>query len=74
MADKARAGSDALARQFARMALAGLPRGGGDGDAIRLGILNVMRENGIREGHRPVRASSSVVPANGHRVFLWCPA
>ena len=37
------------------MALAGLPRGGGDGDAIRLGILNVMRENGIREGHRPVR-------------------
>jgi alpha-glucan,water dikinase len=55
MADKARAGSDPLARQFARMALAGLPRGGGDGDAIRMGILNVMRDNGIREGHRPVR-------------------
>ncbi|BDA48979.1 Alpha-glucan water dikinase, chloroplastic [Coccomyxa sp. Obi] len=53
MADKARAGADPLGRQFARMALAGLPRGGGDGDAIRLGILNVMRENGIREGHRP---------------------
>lgn len=43
-----------MARQLARMALAGLPRGGGDGDAIRHGILNVMRENGIREGHRPV--------------------
>lgn len=57
MADKARAGADPLGRQFARMALAGLPRGGGDGDAIRLGILNVMRDNGIREGHRPVRIS-----------------
>lgn len=44
-----------MSRQLARMALAGLPRGGGDGDAIRLGILNVMREGGIREGHRPVR-------------------
>ncbi len=51
---QARSGSDALAQQFARMTLAGLPRGGGDGDAIRNGILNVMRENGIREGHRPV--------------------
>lgn len=39
---------------FARMSLAGLPRGGGDGDAIRMGILHIMRENGIREGHRPV--------------------
>jgi len=36
------------------MALSGLPRGGGDGDAIRMGILHIMRENGIREGHRPV--------------------
>ena len=51
---------DPLGRQFARMALAGLPRGGGDGDAIRLGILNVMRENGIREGHRPVRTSGAL--------------
>ena len=51
---QARSGSDALAQQFARMTLAGLPRGGGDGDAIRHGILNIMRENGIREGHRPV--------------------
>jgi hypothetical protein len=30
-----------------------LPRGGGNGDDIRHGILNVMRENGIKEGHRP---------------------
>jgi hypothetical protein len=36
------------------MALSVLPRGGGDGDAIRMGILNIMREHGIREGHRPV--------------------
>lgn len=48
-----------MAQQLARMTLAGLPRGGGDGDAIRHGILNVMRENGIREGHRPVRLSDT---------------
>lgn len=46
---------DPLCRLFARMSLAGLPRGGGDGDAIRHGILNIMRGNGIKEGHRPVR-------------------
>lgn len=51
---QARSSSDPMAQQLARMTLAGLPRGGGDGDAIRHGILNVMRENGIREGHRPV--------------------
>ena len=50
-----------MARQLARMTLAGLPRGGGDGDAIRHGILNVMRENGIREGHRPV-SSAQISP------------
>ena len=31
-----------------------LPRGGGNGDDIRMGILNIMRANGIKEGHRPV--------------------
>ena len=51
---QARSSSDPMVQQLARMTLAGLPRGGGDGDAIRHGILNVMRENGIREGHRPV--------------------
>ena len=44
---------DPLSRSLARAALACLPRGGGDGDAIRMGILNVMREHGIKEGHRP---------------------
>lgn len=38
---------------YARLSLAMLPRGGGDGDAIRMGILQIMRENGIKEGHRP---------------------
>lgn len=38
------------------MALEGLPRGGGNGDDIRMGILHIMRANGIKEGHRPVGA------------------
>ena len=45
--------SEPLVRLFARECLAVLPRGGGNGDDIRHGILNLMRENGIREGHRP---------------------
>ncbi|KAA6428767.1 MAG: carbohydrate-binding module family 45 protein [Trebouxia sp. A1-2] len=53
IADKARSSGDPQCRFFARLAVAGLPRGGGDGDAIRHGILNIMRENGIKEGHRP---------------------
>ena len=44
---------DGMSRQFYRAALATLPRGGGNGDDIRLGILQMMRENGIKEGHRP---------------------
>lgn len=51
---QARSSKDPQCRFFARLAVAGLPRGGGDGDAIRHGILNIMRENGIKEGHRPV--------------------
>lgn len=53
MAAKARSADDPLSRMYARMALAGLPRGGGNGDDIRMGILNIMRANGIKEGHRP---------------------
>ena len=62
MANKARGGNneggkgkedDSLSRYFARITLAGLPRGGGNGDDIRMGILNIMRANGIKEGHRP---------------------
>ena len=44
---------DPASRQYFRLVMAGLPRGGGDGDAIRMGILNIMREHGIKEGHRP---------------------
>ena len=54
MTEQARSSTDPENRYFARLALAALPRGGGDGDAIRMGILNIMRDNGIREGHRPV--------------------
>ncbi|KAF5831865.1 glutathione synthetase ATP-binding domain-like protein [Dunaliella salina] len=53
MADKARSAKDARCRVYARMALEGLPRGGGNGDDIRMGILGIMRNNGIKEGHRP---------------------
>jgi alpha-glucan,water dikinase len=54
MTDKARSCPDPWARLYARLALAGLPRGGGNGDDIRMGILHIMREYGIKEGHRPV--------------------
>lgn len=61
IADKARAAADPWCRLYARLALAGLPRGGGNGDDIRMGILHIMRDNGIREGHRPVRGAGAVV-------------
>ena len=44
---------DGDSRRFARAILATLPRGGGGGDDIRMGILHIMRDHGIREGHRP---------------------
>ncbi|KAF8071284.1 R1 [Scenedesmus sp. PABB004] len=53
MTEKARGHPDPWVRLYARLALAGLPRGGGNGDDIRMGILHIMRENGIKEGHRP---------------------
>ncbi|KAI8469305.1 MAG: hypothetical protein J3K34DRAFT_283926 [Monoraphidium minutum] len=53
VASKARAGRDPRARGYARMALGGLSRGGTHGDEIRHGILNIMRDHGIREGNRP---------------------
>ncbi|GLI71457.1 hypothetical protein VaNZ11_016678, partial [Volvox africanus] len=53
IAEKARSSAHPLNRLLARGALAGLPRGGGNGDDIRMGILHIMRGNGIREGHRP---------------------
>ncbi|KAF6251712.1 glutathione synthetase ATP-binding domain-like protein [Scenedesmus sp. NREL 46B-D3] len=53
MTEKARGHPDPWVRLYARLALAGLPRGGGNGDDIRMGILHIMREYGIKEGHRP---------------------
>lgn len=53
MADTIRTAEDPLCRLFARLSLSLLPRGGGNGDDIRMGILHIMRQHGIREGHRP---------------------
>ncbi|GAQ90596.1 Carbohydrate-Binding Module Family 45 protein [Klebsormidium nitens] len=53
MHDKSRFAMDPAVRRFARMAMGTLPRGGGDSEQIRMGILHIMREHGIREGHRP---------------------
>ena len=36
-----------------RLMAATVPRGGGNGDAVRLEILDIMRRNGFKEGHRP---------------------
>ena len=40
-------------RTYTRLSLGAVPRGGGNGDAIRLEILDIMRRHGIKEGHRP---------------------
>ena len=61
------------------MALSALPRGGGDGDAIRMGILHIMRENGIREGHRPVSPALLLFMVTKRRQSLsarlpWLPS
>ena len=43
----------ALERVLIRNVVNFIPRGGGNGDEIRLFILDMMRRHGIREGHRP---------------------
>jgi len=43
----------ALERALIRNVVNFIPRGGGNGDEIRLCILDIMRRHGIREGHRP---------------------
>jgi hypothetical protein len=53
MARASATAEDGMSRQLYRAALGTLPRGGGNGDDIRLGILQLMRDNGIKEGHRP---------------------
>lgn len=46
--------SDPCIRTMLRLAVKAVPRGSsGGGDAIRHGILNIMRTHGIKEGHRP---------------------
>lgn len=52
--EKARSSSDPAVRMYARMTLRKLSRGGGNGDEIRMGILNIMRDFGIKEGARGV--------------------
>lgn len=54
IADKARSSPDPAVRMYGRMTLAKLSRGGGNGDEIRMGILNIMRDHGIKEGNRGV--------------------
>ena len=53
VAEASKSAESGMARQLFRIALSTLPRGGGNGDDIRLGILQIMRDNGIKEGHRP---------------------
>ena len=47
MANQAKA-HQGFKAHLARMALGALPRGGGDGDAIRMTILDLLRNNGIK--------------------------
>lgn len=45
---------NAIVRALLRLAVNACPRGSSSGgDAIRHGILNIMRTHGIKEGHRP---------------------
>jgi hypothetical protein len=48
-----RTSPDDLVRHFAHQTLSGMSRGGGDAEAIRLEILNILRKHDIKEGHRP---------------------
>jgi len=48
-------------RALARRALATLPRGGGGGDDIRMGILHIMRDHGACRGERRVRGGARAV-------------
>eukprot|EP00775_Hariotina_reticulata_P004810 gene4810-5058_t len=52
IAAKARSAVDPAVRMFCRITLSKLSRGGGNGDEIRMGILNIMRDHGIKEGNR----------------------
>jgi alpha-glucan,water dikinase len=54
IAEKGRSSPDPAVRMYCRMTLSKLSRGGGNGDEIRMGILNIMRDFGIKEGNRGV--------------------
>lgn len=68
--EKARSSSDPAVRMYARMTLGKLSRGGGNGDEIRMGILNIMRDHGIKEGNRGVSLAWSSLQILLH-VALW---
>lgn len=69
-AEKARSAPDPAVRMYSRMALSKMSRGGGNGDEIRMGILNIMRDNGIKEGNRGVRSAAGVLEICQHTVAL----
>jgi alpha-glucan,water dikinase len=71
LADLARRSKDPWVRLYARLTLAGLPRGGSNGDDIRMGILHLMRDHGIKEGHRPVRGGGGGRALLGGCPWLW---
>merc|ERR1719443_2283176 len=54
MASAVTGASTSIIRALLRLSVRCLPRGSGSGgDDIRHGILNIMRNHGIKEGHRP---------------------
>lgn len=57
----ARSHKDPAVRRLVRATAAVLPRGGGDAEAIRMGILHIMRDFGIREVRRRCLASRKIV-------------
>lgn len=54
MATAVNAANTPVLRALMRLAVSACPRGSSSGgDSIRHGILNIMRNHGIKEGHRP---------------------
>eukprot|EP00928_Gymnodinium_smaydae_P019797 TRINITY_DN1761_c0_g1_i1.p1 TRINITY_DN1761_c0_g1~~TRINITY_DN1761_c0_g1_i1.p1 ORF type:complete len:1254 (+),score=201.47 TRINITY_DN1761_c0_g1_i1:89-3850(+) len=54
MASAHSSATDSTIRTLMRLCVRSVPRGSSSGgDAIRHGILNIMRTHGIKEGHRP---------------------
>ena len=53
VAEASKSAESGMARQLFATRFHGLPAAAANGIYIRLGILQIMRENGIKEGHRP---------------------